>query len=239
MNSRAIVLFTGDPKREGLRKGVPSRLLGTLHQHLIETIGEQKGTTLVVASERHGRFSLASEGVVVDDSSVSLGAKIASAFRFAFGMGSQSVLLLAGDVAGVDLPLLEEAFATLETNADRCVIGPSGDGGFYLLGLNQSGTLATSIEWNQIPWFCASTTSELIARASAHGARLAFVRSIDDIDCLTDVVRISDTLSSEFALLRSRLQSLIADCTIAPHRNIAFATSRPRNASLFRGPPPA
>ncbi len=239
MNRRAIVLFTGDPKREALRKGVPSRLLDTLHQNLIETIRPRQDITLVVASERHGRFSLVSDGVTKDDPLDSLGTKIDSAFRFAFGMGCDSVLLLAGDVAGVDLRLIDEAFGALQSHPDRCVIGPSRDGGFYLLGLNRTGRPAPAIEWNQIPWFASSTAAELGARASQHGAQIAFVRSIDDIDSLADAVRIGAGLSSEFALLRSRMRSVISQQAIAPVRRLAFAPSLPRNASLFRGPPSA
>ena len=239
MNTRAIVLFTGDPKREALRKGVPAALLDTLHQHLIDTIRRQDGIRLVIASEHHDRFSLASEGVVAQSGDVSLGAKIDTAFRFAFQLGCDSVILLAGDVAGVDLPLMEDAFAALESGGDRCVLGPSRDGGIYLLGLNRSGALATSIEWDQIHWFTSSTAAELAMRASAHGAGMAFVRSVDDIDSLADAVRISAQLPLEFALLRSRLRSLIATGSPVALRRSAIAPSRPRVASLFRGPPAA
>lgn len=236
---RAIVLFTGDPKREAIRKGVPARLLATLHRHLTATIRGHQEIRLVVASEHQGRFSLASEGVVEECSSDSLGAKIDSAFRFSFGLGCDSVILLAGDVAGVDLPLIEGAFATLGSEPERCVIGPSRDGGVYLLGLNRSGSLATSIEWNEIPWFAASTGAELIARASALGAQISFVRSVDDIDSLADAVRMTARLSPAFVSLQARLLSLLAASAVAPDRRFTVAPLRPRMASLFRGPPPA
>lgn len=239
MNSRAIVLFTGDPKREALRKGVPARFLDTLHQHLKVTVQERRGVRLVVASEDAGQFTLTCGDHTRSEASLSLGGKITAAFQFAFALGCESVLLLAGDVAGIDAKLLEESFDTLDRDAKRCVIGPSRDGGFYLLGLNRSGALATSIHWDAITWFASSTASELGAQAVQHGAELELVRRVDDIDSLADAIRVTAELPSAFLLLRNRLRSLLVSRAPQFNRGHAPAATPPRHASLFRGPPAA
>lgn len=208
-----------------------------LHRQLIETIRSGPDLALIVASERGSHFSLTAEHEVSVSRLESLGAKIDAAFRFAFGLGYQSVLLLAGDVAGVDLPLLDEAFTALEGQAEPCVVGPSGDGGFYLLGLSQSGTLASSMAWEEIAWCGRETANDLIARASALGATVTFVRAVDDIDTLADARRISARLTSAFTLLRCQLRSHLSARTPAPAAAFLPPTSRPGVASQFRGPP--
>ena len=239
MFSRAIVLFTGDPKREAVRKGLPRGVLGTLHGKLIETIRRRDDTALVIASDSAGQFLLSSQGRLAQSAATTLGDKIAAAYRFAFELGSESVLVLAGDVAGVDDALLDDAFRKLELSARTCVLGPSGDGGFYLLGLNRSGGLASSIEWNRIPWFTAASSGALARVLCEADGRVLFGERIDDIDSLADALRVTNRLSRAFLKLRARLQSLLV---IKPTDSVPPQLRHSvdlHSHSLLRGPPRA
>jgi hypothetical protein len=51
--------------------------------------------------------------------------------------GHRRVVLIGGDLPVFPLNFLQQAFALLDAPADRVVLGPSRDGGYYLVGMNR------------------------------------------------------------------------------------------------------
>jgi glycosyltransferase A (GT-A) superfamily protein (DUF2064 family) len=236
MRQRAIVLFTGDPRRESARKGLPARLLASLHRQLIATIERRSDVELILASDSSHGFHLeaATDSALLTTPGFS--EKVAGAFRFAFERGASSVLLLAGDIAGLEGELLDDAFARLDAGDDS-VIGPSSDGGFYLLGLRDR-DLAGAIPWDGIPWFSSSVTSSLVAELRALHATPSFLRVIDDIDDRADAVRVCRALPSRFSSLRSAIAGSLGRTHASHSATFAHAVIH-RSTLALRAPPAA
>ena len=75
-----------------------------------------------------------------------LGDKMCSAFDRSFGLGTQRVVTIGIDCPDINQEILENAFDSLQ-NQDL-VIGPARDGGYYLIGLNQTiPQLFRNINW--------------------------------------------------------------------------------------------
>jgi len=86
-----------------------------------------------------------------------LGAKMQSAFEEAFEAGYESVCVIGSDCYALDEKVIEEAFKSLATQ--DAVLGPSNDGGYYLLGMNKlHPALFTNKEWS----------TESVAAATIH-----------------------------------------------------------------------
>ena len=64
-----------------------------------------------------------------------LGERMKNAFQKSFAEGYESVCIIGSDCMEISSSLIKEAFEKLQ-NSDA-VIGPSQDGGYYLLGMNQ------------------------------------------------------------------------------------------------------
>lgn len=62
-----------------------------------------------------------------------LGGRMQNAFRDVFESGFEKVVIIGSDCADLTQGILEDAFAALDHH--RAVIGPSEDGGYYLLGM--------------------------------------------------------------------------------------------------------
>ena len=76
-----------------------------------------------------------------------LGVKMMNAFQEAFREGYKRVVIIGSDCPGITSGLLEHAFETLKTC--DVVIGPSEDGGYYLLGMKAYyPELFKGIEWS-------------------------------------------------------------------------------------------
>jgi rSAM/selenodomain-associated transferase 1 len=66
-----------------------------------------------------------------------LGARMAAAFQTLFDLGHKRIVLIGGDLAPVPLRFFAEAYVFLESFEKRVALGPSRDGGYYLVGCNQ------------------------------------------------------------------------------------------------------
>ncbi len=62
-----------------------------------------------------------------------LGMRMRAAFSSTFAAGAEKAVLIGSDIPGIDTKLLADAFAALQNSA--VVIGPSHDGGYYLIGM--------------------------------------------------------------------------------------------------------
>ena len=65
-----------------------------------------------------------------------LGERMKNAFNKAFSEGFESVLLIGSDIPDLPNRFIDEAFAALRSH--DAVIGPSLDGGYYLIGFKKS-----------------------------------------------------------------------------------------------------
>lgn len=107
-----------------------------------------------------------------------LGARMASAFEELLGMGYASVVLVGSDVPTLPPSVIEEAAALLADGSADVVIGPSDDGGYYLIGAR-----AMHPElFAGMPWSTPDVCAETVRRAERLGLRTAAVERWSDID---------------------------------------------------------
>ncbi len=85
--------------------------------------------------------------VFVPQPQTDLGGRLDQLFAWAFNQGAKRVLALGSDSPSLPVPCIDEALALL---TDReVVIGPSTDGGYYLIGLRQPAPeLFAGIHWS-------------------------------------------------------------------------------------------
>jgi len=112
-----------------------------------------------------------------------LGHNMHQAFTEAFSGGYRRVVLIGSDLPDLPLDTVDEAFRLLHT-AD-CVIGPSADGGYYLIGFTS--TSFVSEAFSHISWGSASVLNDTIRRIEDHGRRVECLPSWRDIDTIEDL----------------------------------------------------
>ncbi|MFQ5351093.1 MAG: DUF2064 domain-containing protein, partial [Thermoanaerobaculia bacterium] len=90
-------------------------------------------------------------------------------------VGSDAPGIAPGHVAG--------ALARLAERPDRLVVGPSPDGGFYLLAAARpvSELLA------EVRWLRGDTLASLMAAARTHGIEVALLAPLEDLDRAADL----------------------------------------------------
>lgn len=119
--------------------------------------------------------------IPVKQSEGDLGARMAAAFTHAFSGGAVVAILVGTDIPDISARLLSQAFSSLQHG--EMVIGPSCDGGYYLIGLRVEQApellplLFSEMRWSSSDLF--SITMDRVAEAGIEATILPMLRDID------------------------------------------------------------
>jgi rSAM/selenodomain-associated transferase 1 len=119
-----------------------------------------------------------------------LGRRMASAFDEAFRSGTERVILVGSDAPGCHRGIFLRALQCLE--ATPVVMGPSEDGGYYLIGQRSPGVDL----FRGIPWSSQETYGCTVSRLRELDVPFAETPMLADLDTLEDLRRLclDDTL---------------------------------------------
>ncbi|HVR43779.1 MAG TPA: DUF2064 domain-containing protein [Thermoanaerobaculia bacterium] len=228
--ARAVVIFAGDPRREARSKGLPPRLLSALHSRIASSAGSLPAIDLFFAFDAAGGIRLDSSGTSCELACGSALDRKVSAVLQILSARYDAVVLLAGDLPGVDPDVLEAALHSLESSDPAAAIGPSGDGGFYLAGFNR----APSFDWAALPWHGERLALELARALGAAGFELTILPRCDDIDSAGDAIRLARAAAGP---IRSLILGIMLRSPALPEPH--GSPSRPFTASLHVRAPPS
>ena len=95
----------------------------------------------------------------------------------------RNTLLIGGDLAPVPLDYFTRAFELLRAERDRVVLGPSRDGGFYLVGTNRP------VEglFNGMSWSHDRVLAQTMERLSRLAIDFTLLPQWFDVDCEADL----------------------------------------------------
>lgn len=122
--------------------------------------------------------------------------RLLNAFADAAALGYGQVVAVPGDVPGLDATVLAEAGRALDSAG--VVLGPSPDGGVYLLGCDPS--LAPA--FRDVRWRTAAVFADLRARAAGLGLAVRVLRALADVDRLRDLDKLARQAETDAALLQ-------------------------------------
>ena len=109
-----------------------------------------------------------------------LGQRMSTAFEKLF-KNHQSVVLIGCDLPDLTSALIAKAFDALQNN--DLVIGPSCDGGYYLIGLNEH---APEL-FEEISWSTEKVLKQTLERAEQLSLKVHLLDQLRDIDTLEDL----------------------------------------------------
>lgn len=137
-----------------------------------------------------------------DDFSVALfpqqGADLGARMHYALADGVSRggpVVLIGTDCPALSAQELHEAFAAL-TNGHDVVLGPSADGGYYLIGLKRPQPQLFSA----MHWSTPEVLEETRRRLRSSGLHWHELRVLHDIDLPADLIHLPATLTQVIAL---------------------------------------
>jgi rSAM/selenodomain-associated transferase 1 len=126
-----------------------------------------------------------------------LGARLDNVLTHCLKNGYRQAAVMNSDGPTLPLAYLEQAFGALDDPAVDVVLGPSDDGGYYLIGLKGP----CPALFRGIVMSTATVLAETLALAKQEGLRTVCLPSWYDVDTYEDLARLTKDLSS---LPRSR-----------------------------------
>lgn len=110
-----------------------------------------------------------------------LGLKMYNAFKKGFKKNYSKIVLIGSDLPEISANLIETAFNELDNN--DVVIGPSADGGYYLIGFTK---LKKDIFENK-PWSTSQLLEETLKELESNNTTYSLLQQLNDIDTLEDL----------------------------------------------------
>ncbi len=138
-----------------------------------------------------------------------LGERLEHAFADLFDLGYAVVTIIGSDLPTLPAEHVERGIAVLRRDADPLVLGPSVDGGYYLVGLR---TNHPEI-FQGIPWSTADVLAATLSAAEAHHLTVTLMPSWYDVDSISDLRQVAS--SPELAAFN-----------VAPHTRAWLAARR-------------
>lgn len=174
--------------------GVYARLLYTLLTNVIAAGLPETTIELSVADSEDRPFFEAAfpECRVRPQIQGDLGDRMAHSFNQAFDEGATQIVLTGSDVPGLSIDIIRAAFTTLRPTRRRGapspgaptpgVVGPTTDGGYYLIGMQAPGADL----FHDVTWSTASVLAETEALARQKNVSLSRLQMLSDIDELSE-----------------------------------------------------
>jgi uncharacterized protein len=149
---------------------------------------------LVYTPERaRGLFEeLAPDFILTPQRGEDLGERLVAGAEHFFGAGYASVLLIDSDTPTLPTEFLLQALELIAEPGTDLVLGPSEDGGYYLIGLRRPRPQL----FENMPWSTPDVFPETLRRARTLGLAVARLPRWFDVDTGADLERLEASLAA-------------------------------------------
>ncbi len=223
----ALLLFARTARNEALeKKFLPAgtisdnyRVAGTLLEQTRQTLGNSGYPTIITYD--------------TDQRGADFNERLANAIEDVFALGYEKVISVGSDTPLLTEKHLKEAAGAL--NDHQMVIGPSRDGGVYLLGFTRQAY--HKIRFLQLPWLTASLQQHLVYYADRINGNFLFLEELADVDGATDLLQLLKELPDNHFLYRFLLGLLQVKPVRVTTHHLPFSIRELQSALGRRGPP--
>ena len=130
-----------------------------------------------------------------------LGARLHATLAGLLAAGHPGAIAVDSDTPTLPRELLQQAVDCLAAAASDVVVGPTEDGGYYLIGVRA----AHRELFDDVPWSTPAVLDVTLRRAAAAGLRVTCLPSWFDVDTPEDLERLRAALPTDTARETSRL----------------------------------
>ncbi len=221
--STAILLFTRSAQEEALHKPLSGkkRLNKRFFKELIDhtrLTAQSTGLPLFTADHQYGN---------------TFGERLTNALKGVFDQGFDRVITIGNDSPGLTAEHLIHAANQL--NRHDLVLGPSKDGGTYLIGIRKNAF--DEKMWPRINWSAENSFRDLWDFAQQRGLQTYVGHVLQDIDNRSSIHALLSETGSQFRQLRSLVVSMLTGQIDIPLLENSYKQSPVRFSFGLKAPP--
>ena len=109
-----------------------------------------------------------------------LGDKMSNDFQTAFESGYTQIVLIGSDIPWLSINLINQSFKELSNNGS--VIGPTKDGGYYLIGFHSRLQSQLKVVFNRIDWSTDRVFDQTISQLKNIATHPFVLEKLQDVD---------------------------------------------------------
>jgi len=197
IHSDSLIIFLRYPHHDKVKtrlaKSIGGKLASDFYRLCVENVLEETGK-LASGIKRYLFYSDGSDGHLVKrwvgsrfhfspQVEGTLGDRIEHAFNTVFAEGSRKAIIVASDVPDLSVVIINKAIKELDYH--DIVIGPTYDGGYYLLGMKRSNAEL----FQGISWSTGEVYRGTLGNAAKLGLSVYHLPHLFDIDTVEDLNR--------------------------------------------------
>ncbi|TMM58927.1 DUF2064 domain-containing protein [Maribacter algarum] len=167
----AILVFARSSQEEVAHKSIYNggQLFDALTNHVLETVVKTQLPYFHFSEEKQ--------------TGNTFGERFTNAIKTIFEKGYEQIITIGNDTPQLEASHILEAEKQLSLN--KSVLGPSVDGGFYLMGLHKSQFDAYAFQ--QLAWQTSDLSKQLLGLLKLRNADVYRLRTLSDIDTQADI----------------------------------------------------
>ena len=191
-DTTAILIFARSSSEEVLHKKIAKggQLFQTLTEYTLKTVQKTSVPFFHITEE--------------EQQGASFGERFANAIQFVFDQGFENIITIGNDSPHMTKAHLLAASSELEIG--KSVIGPSTDGGFYLLGLHR--THFKKSDFATLPWQTSQLKDEVTKLLFGLSQEVFLLQTLFDIDSSEDAKIVGNHASGLTQKILKVIQSL-------------------------------
>lgn len=179
INNTAILIFANSAEKETERKSfLSSDVFSALNRHTLKKV-EKSGIEYFHFSEKN-------------QVGKSFGERFSNAIEAIFNKGFEKVITIGNDTPHLKTSHLVDTLHQLEKN--DLVLGPSKDGGFYLMGIKKEHF--NKENFLKLPWQTSKLQKCITSIISSKNLTIRFLEILNDLDVLEDLKRIVNSFNA-------------------------------------------
>jgi uncharacterized protein len=188
-NSNLLIIFVKNPVlgkvKTRLAKSIGQEKALKVYKYLIDHTCSIASMTNADSEVWYSDFKVDQENRELPKAKVQiegdLGEKMSFAFRQGFKNGYKNIVIIGSDCPEITSDHIDDAFQSLQIS--DIVIGPSDDGGYYLLGMKKwNPKLFQNIEWSTSRVF-----NQTVMAIEEESLTLSKLVKLNDIDTIEDL----------------------------------------------------
>ena len=195
MDDRCLLFFIKDPGKGRVKTRLASAIgdkmaVKLYKRFLLETLFTlNRGTFLFylcytpVDSLNELKDWLGDHYLYLPQIGENLGERMKNGFAEAFSMNFKRVILVGSDIPDLPLEFIEEAFTSLDEKDG--VVGPSFDGGYYLIGFKNKSFSPRAFDG--MHWSTETVFEETLKILKQEGLAIHTLQPLGDIDTVEDL----------------------------------------------------
>ena len=194
-DKRCILLFVKYPEKGMVKKRLSEEIgadasVALYKNFVLDLLASVKGLSIPLwicfyPEDHSEKFSLwlGAQYRFIPQKGKDLGERMKNAFSHAFYHGFRKVILIGSDIPDLPNDFIDSAFLSLATS--DAVIGPSHDGGYYLIGFGSD--LFVPEIFEGITWGSNTVLQETLEILRLKGKKVHSLPEWGDVDTLSDL----------------------------------------------------